>query len=415
MTSFVVAVCLVLGPLAFSPAQAAEVGSISGTVVDSSGAPIESASILVRPADDDNAQPITTDAPDGSFTVPDLPVGDYTVEIRDVSGEHLTEFYDDALTLADAATVPVTATAPTALGTITLDRAATLSGVVTDADGVAVSNASVFALPVVGGQVDTKNIVSITTDSNGAYSVAPLRAGTYKVKYTAAGYFDAYSGGRSTLQDAEQITLTTGQKDALGTTVLEATAGIRGTVRSSTGAPLARISVTAHAVVNGVAAAGSSAAGGSNTAGAFSLGGLHAGTYRLKFSDSAHAYKDRFDTTMTIEGGETADSDVITLTRVVPPAPPAVVKKYASVKVSAKGAKKKATLTITVKASGVTPTGKVTIKLGSKTLKTVRLKHGKVKVTLKKQKKGKRRYKVVYSGDSKVRAKTVTSKKVKIR
>jgi hypothetical protein len=105
------------------------------------------------------------------------------------------------------------------------------------------------------------------------------------------------------------------------------------------------------------------------------------------------------------------------VTPVVPPAPytpPVVTRGSASVKVSAKGAKKKATLTITVKASGVTPTGKVTIKLGSKTLKTVTLRGGKAKVTLTKQKRGKRTYKVIYSGDSRVRTKTVNSKKVAI-
>jgi hypothetical protein len=92
---------------------------------------------------------------------------------------------------------------------------------------------------------------------------------------------------------------------------------------------------------------------------------------------------------------------------VQPTAPPVLAK--ASVKVIAKGARKKASLTITVKASGVTPTGRVTIRLGSRTLKTATLKGGKATVTLTKQKKGKRTYKIAYSGDSKVRAKSTTS------
>jgi hypothetical protein len=105
---------------------------------------------------------------------------------------------------------------------------------------------------------------------------------------------------------------------------------------------------------------------------------------------------------------------------VVPPAPPvvqppAVVKVNPSIKISGKGAKKKVTLTITVKGSGVTPTGKITIKLGNKKLKTVTLKNGKATVVLTKQKKGKRAYKVTYAGDVRVNTKSVTSKKIKIK
>ncbi len=92
----------------------------------------------------------------------------------------------------------------------------------------------------------------------------------------------------------------------------------------------------------------------------------------------------------------------------------AAVKVAPSMSVSGKGAKKKATLTITVKATGVVPTGRVTIKLGSKTLKTVTLKSGKASVTLTKQKKGNRKYTIIYGGDAKVLAKTVT-KTVKVK
>ncbi len=92
----------------------------------------------------------------------------------------------------------------------------------------------------------------------------------------------------------------------------------------------------------------------------------------------------------------------------------AVVKAVSTVSVSAKGAKKKATFTITVKATGVTPTGKITIKLGSKTLKSGTLKSGKVTLSVTKQKKGNRKYTIIYGGDAKVLGKTVT-KTVKIK
>ena len=61
---------------------------------------------------------------------------------------------------------------------------------------------------------------------------------------------------------------------------------------------------------------------------------------------------------------------------------------------------KKGKGTVTVTASGATPTGKVTIKEGSKTLASGTLKGGKVTITLPKLSKGKHSLKAVYGGDA---------------
>lgn len=95
--------------------------------------------------------------------------------------------------------------------------------------------------------------------------------------------------------------------------------------------------------------------------------------------------------------------------------PPAVAKVAPTVRVTAKGAKKKATLTIAVAAAGVTPTGTVTVRLGSKVLKTVTLRNGRAKVTIKKQKKGKKTFTVVYAGDGQVLGGAGRSRKIVIR
>jgi len=77
---------------------------------------------------------------------------------------------------------------------------------------------------------------------------------------------------------------------------------------------------------------------------------------------------------------------------------------------------KYASLTVKVSATGVTPTGKVTVKDGKKSVKTVTLKNGKATVKLPKLKAGKHKLVVTYSGSSTVAgkssaAKTVTQKR----
>lgn len=91
----------------------------------------------------------------------------------------------------------------------------------------------------------------------------------------------------------------------------------------------------------------------------------------------------------------------------------AVVRSTPSVTVSAKPGASKVGFAITVKASGVIPSGRVTIKDGTKVVKTLTLRKGKASVTLTKQKIGSHIYSFSYAGDTKVAAKNAT-KKVKI-
>ena len=91
----------------------------------------------------------------------------------------------------------------------------------------------------------------------------------------------------------------------------------------------------------------------------------------------------------------------------------AVVRLTPSVTVSAKPGTAKVAFVITVKASGVTPSGKVTIKDGTKVIKTLTLSKGKASSTFTKLKKGNHAYSFSYAGDAKVAPKYVT-KKVRI-
>ncbi len=91
-----------------------------------------------------------------------------------------------------------------------------------------------------------------------------------------------------------------------------------------------------------------------------------------------------------------------------------VLAATSSTTVSTKGARRAAIFTIRVTATGVTATGKVTVKLGGRTLKTGTLSNGRVVVKATKLAKGRRTFTVAYAGGNGVAAssvrKTVTIK-----
>ncbi|WP_029292161.1 Ig-like domain repeat protein [Cellulomonas sp. HZM] len=95
----------------------------------------------------------------------------------------------------------------------------------------------------------------------------------------------------------------------------------------------------------------------------------------------------------------------------------AVKVAKATPKVSVSGSstiakKKTGTLTVKVSATGVTPTGKVVVKDGKKTIKTVTLTSGKATVKLPKLKAGKHKIVVTYTGSSTVSAKSSSSRTI---
>lgn len=159
-----------------------------------------------------------------------------------------------------------------------------------------------------------------------------------------------------------------------------------------------------------VEAAGISSAGGTVTVVAgnrSATGTVVAGTASIQLPAPAagtHAVSVVYHGTSQIAQA-TADAGTVTVTKVTP----GVVGKLAATKVTTGQSGKVA---VTVTAAGVTgPTGKVTVKAGSKSV-SVTLKaadKGKVTVTLPKLPAGKHAVSVVYAGDALVAGRTVSA------
>lgn len=393
-------------------------GSIGGRVVDAkSGDPIPDASVQVFPVVgqgiDGDGSVYASMAEDGSFVAEDLAPGSYKVQIRDDNGNHVSEYYDNAVDVATAKPVNVTKGGGADLGTIGLATGAKMHGVVQDDAGSAIPDRQVYALRVLkDGSSDYSNAYDATTDESGAYLFQGLPTGSYKVQLAGdyEEYFAQFYNNRPSDETADPVGVVLGDDIDLGTSTLERKSEITGLVRDAADKTIDDILVDAYRVRDGVVdtePTDYAYSGAFDGPGEFTLRDLHAGTYRLVVKDGERIYRGKTLEDVSVGPGETISIGDIVLTK----AP----KVAASVKVSATGGKKKATFTIQVKASGFDPTGKVTVKLGSKTLKSATLKDSRAKITVTGQKKGKRSYTVVYSGDKHVLARTVTTGKVTIK
>ncbi|MFI5429918.1 collagen binding domain-containing protein [Aeromicrobium sp. UC242_57] len=150
-------------------------GSLSGSVREAgTNAVIESVDVRAYPIvngamvyEDDSAAQV--DPETGSFLLQGLEPGNYEVHISDYSGPHVKKI--------ETATVVRNTVTP--MGTITLNVGGTFAGTLQDSAGAPVDFASVSALPVVNGEADYSNAYGASIDEvTGAYVIQGLPAGS---------------------------------------------------------------------------------------------------------------------------------------------------------------------------------------------------------------------------------------------
>jgi hypothetical protein len=455
VVALLAALALVLGPLAALPASAAP-ADITGSVVFAAPGPdLGGIDVYLEvfttgtdgesrwePADD---QAVTNDS--GSYTFPGVDAGRYRVS---TSGPYdLDDFTQKYATAVSAEFEVGTSNAPVLAPQLSLVMGGTISGTTSaDESGAPLPGVRVIAYRYDADQDYYAYEREVNSDDEGGYTVIGLRAGSYHLGFSADGRVDEFYDNLPSRNSAGLKTFTVAESGVVtGKNASLALPGsLSGLVTDAAGHALEGVTVYAQPVLpDGSLDNDGGLFVETDQLGAFTVTDAGAFKYKLAFFTDDDAYETEYydnarteetAQSVTVTGGQDTplahtvvldervappvDPPVVTPPVVTPPvagppAPPAaVVKVNPSIKVSAKAGKKRATLTITVKASGATPTGKVTIKLGGKTLKNVTLKRGKASVTLKKLKKGKKAFTVVYSGDSKVRAKTVTTKKIPI-
>ena len=174
-----------------------------------------------------------------------------------------------------------------------LDATGSISGTVTS-DGVAGIPSVYAAVYEADGNGGWTNAGGEFTDSSGAFTVAGLRPGVYRLQFGATGsYLSECWDDTATLSAATDITVLAGQ-DAGGKDAVLVTAGhVTGTVTSDGVSPIEGLDVVAYAD-NG--SSGWMVCGSTTTAvdGTYDIGGLSGGSYRLWFSDPSDTFIPQF-------------------------------------------------------------------------------------------------------------------------
>ena len=212
-----------VGSASFSVTVTPTAGAIAGTVTaEGSGTPLAGVQVLVWSGTTKVAK--VTTAADGTYTVPDLAPGtQYRLRYRDLAGDHLTEYNDDATRFADAPGLTVTSGATTTADAALTPYAATaaITGVVDHRDtGLPLQDITITVWR------DDVAVAGTVTDTFGSFRIDGLDpTGTWKLRYRdATGTLQSeYWLDQGNLTNATPIPLT-----ASTLTTLDATLHPRG-------------------------------------------------------------------------------------------------------------------------------------------------------------------------------------------
>jgi hypothetical protein len=259
-------------------------GTISGVVLDESGKPIEAVGVTAFDANG-VALPGAQSLADGSWSIDRLPPGVYTVGFSTAGLNFLLQFFGAVSTIAGAYGVSVSVGATSSVGVIHLQPGGQLTGTVTDASSVPITNAVVDAYNS-SGEV----AASTTTAADGTFSVNGLASGSYRVGFAAppsslsagANYLPEFFSGASTLSSATAVSVSAGSATAGINAKLAAGGEIQGTVTDATSDAVSNLSVTAYNSAGAAVGTTTTASDGS-----YAIDALASGAYRIGFGGPA--------------------------------------------------------------------------------------------------------------------------------
>ena len=249
-------------PVAVSPqlgSQTADItlldpSSVSGTVTDSAAAPLDGIEVIAyRKTAGDLLEQGRSTVQSGSYTVGDLPAGDYVLWFSDPAGQYLSQAYKDVRLAAEPqagnpawdAVSALVQPVGLALGEVktgydaTLASAALISGKVSFADGSAAGQANVAVYAYDGFTHAWTWTADATTSETGVYSVGNLDPGTYRVEFAIDTYALQYWPGKSAAADAGSIDLGSASSKSDVDAVFDTPAILTGTLTNPDGVGIA--------------------------------------------------------------------------------------------------------------------------------------------------------------------------------
>jgi 5-hydroxyisourate hydrolase-like protein (transthyretin family) len=206
-------------------------GAISGTVTYDGGGLADGINVILYDLDNDF---VTSDfiSGNGQFLLRGIPTGSYKLNFF---GDIIEEWYQDQTSFETATPISVTV-GQTETITAQVNRGGILTGVVTDTTtGLPLSFVQVELFDEADEEVDS----DFTNFGDGAYTIAGLATGNYRVKFSQTGYLTEYHNNQATLAAANPVSVTLGQTTTVNAGLTPVTDLITGTVTVSGGTPLA--------------------------------------------------------------------------------------------------------------------------------------------------------------------------------
>lgn len=289
------ALLLAGGTLAFfaGPAAAATGGWLCGTVRDAAGNPLEGIEIYGRLTSDapGDLQSLAMTDTDGSWSTRRLPPGTYVLQFRDMFSRYGFQYYGGS-SLAARAT-PVTVTDRVVLYDIdaSMRAGSTIKGVVHDASGKPVKQASVDIFCPVGDGT-WMEYQQTQSGTDGSYEFDGLAAGAYRLRFAGGKPRGGrvYYRGAATFARGREVWVAEGVTVRGVNDSLTRPGTITGRILSTAGRPLSGITVE---VVEATAAGDQYFPGGwvrTTGSGQFRARGLGAGPFDLLAYDESGAY-----------------------------------------------------------------------------------------------------------------------------
>jgi hypothetical protein len=156
---------------------AAEGGSISGTVKNSSQAAIEGATLTAMK---DGKVYETTSAADGTYIIEALPAGTYQVTVDPNENDYVASKIADVIVVANQ---------ETSNQDFALGQDGKITGTITNTSQEPINGAVVVAIEPDDAENDpTAAFIPAITDASGNYTIAHLRTGTYTIYVSANNY-----------------------------------------------------------------------------------------------------------------------------------------------------------------------------------------------------------------------------------
>jgi hypothetical protein len=267
-------------------------GQITGKVTSAATkAGIEGIEVCASPTSGGSGSCASTNSK-GEYTIVALATGEYTIDFYVYNGlNYLPQYYNGKASLAEANAVAVTAGGTTSGIDAAMVAGGQITGKVTNSSShAAVSGIWVCALTSSGGYSGH----CATTNSGGDYTISGLATGEYKVEFSSGGsgvYFTQYYSGKAAFSEAASVAVTAaGVTSGIDAAMVEG-GRITGTVTSAaTKAGLEGVYVCAN--VGREEVFGRCAY--TNSAGEYTIVGLAAGEYSLRFNPRSGNYLSQY-------------------------------------------------------------------------------------------------------------------------